>query len=277
MSSPASKSTAPPVKSPRSGGRRQLGSGGATSLPVYHQLHLVLSQRVREGIYAPGSRFPSEFELAKVFGVSRVSVRRALGRLEEEGLIVRKRGAGTFVAERSPQARGPISGEVDNLITIGFETQTRLIRHGEAAYAPPQAYGALDVAMNEPLFEIERLRLYREQPFSLTNVYLRENEASLLDPEALGAQPVIQALEAAGLRSADAEQTISATLADDRTADLLEVSIGSALVRVRRAVRDPEGRTLLFQQSLYRPDRYEYHMLLTREHSSGHPRWRHIG
>lgn len=261
----------------RRGGRRQLGSGAATSLPVYHQVHLVLSQRIREGLYPPGERFPSEFELAAKFNVSRVTVRRALAQLEEDGLIVRRRGAGTFVAERNVDARGPIAGEVDNLITIGMETETRLIAYGVAVNAPPQAFSALDIEPGGELVEIERLRLHQGQPFSLTHIYLRGQEASLLDPSALGSDPVITALEKAGLRSANAEQTISATLADDQTAELLAVSIGSALVRVRRVVFDSDGHALLFQQSLYRPDRYEYHMLLTRERSAGQPRWRHIG
>lgn len=266
-----------PGPRPQRGGRRQLGSGVATSLPIYHQLHLVLSQRIREGLYPADSRFPSEFLLAETFDVSRVTVRRALALLEEDGLVVRRRGSGTFVAPRPERSGGPIIGEVENLITIGMETEARLISHGPVADAPPQACAALDVPAGAELFQMVRLRLHQGEPFSLTTVYLRPAEAALLDPAGLGPMPVITALEKAGLRSAAAEQTISATLADDRAAALLGVSLGAALVRLRRAVRDADGRTLLFQQSLYRPDRYEYHMLLTRERSTGQPRWRHIG
>jgi len=272
---PAPATSASPSAS-RRGGRRQLGSGTATSLPAYHQLHLVLSQRIREGLYPPESRFPSEFDLAARYDVSRVTVRRALAMLEEEGLIVRRRGAGTSVAPRKAAASGPIAGEVENLITIGMDTEARLVSHRTIRDAPPQAVAALAVEPGTPLVELVRQRLHEGEPFSLTAVYLRPAEATLLDPAHLGPLPVIAALEKAGLRSATAEQTISATLADDRSAALLDVPLGMALVRLRRTVLDAEGRPLLFQQSLYRPDRYEYHMLLTRENSAGQPRWRHI-
>lgn len=258
------------------GGRRQLGSGTATSLPAYHQLHLVLSQRIREGLYPPQSRFPSELDLAARYGVSRVTVRRALAMLEEEGLIIRRRGAGTSVAPRRAAASGPIVGEVENLITIGMDTEARLVSQRTIRDAPPHACVALGMDAEGPLVELVRLRLHEGQPFSLTTVYLRPADAALIDPAHLGPSPVIAALEKAGLRSATAEQTISATLADDRSAALLDVPLGMALVRLRRAVFDADGRPLLFQQSLYRPDRYEYHMLLTRESSAGQPRWRHI-
>jgi GntR family transcriptional regulator len=266
----------PPATPASRGGRRQLGTDTATSLPVYHQLHLVLSQRIRDGVHAPGSRFPSEFALAAKYDVSRVSVRRALAQLEADGLIARRRGAGTFVTERKREGDRPTTGEIDNLITIGMETDTRLLYHGPARNPPPQACAALGLEPGQALVEIERLRLHQGQPFSLTSLYLRPAEAALLDIAALGSAPVVSALDRAGLPAAKAEQTISATLADDEVAGRLDVSLGSAVVRVRRVVLDATDRGVLFQQSLYRSDRYEYHMLLTRESSAEHPSWRHI-
>lgn len=276
---PMTKQTASPkdLKSPVVGRRRQLGSNSETSLPVYHQLHLVLSQRIQEGVYPEGSQFPPEAHLVSSFGVSRVTVRRALAQLEADGLIIRRQGAGTFVAPQKKQRHAPIAGEIDNLITIGLETETRLLTNVVDPTPPPHVCAALGVARDQPLYMLERLRLHRGEPFSYTTLYLRPQEAALLNANALGSTPVISALEQAGLVASTAEQSIGATLADDKAAEFLAVPIGSALIRVRRAVRDQSGNSFLFQRSLYRPDRYEYHMLLTREHSIGQPRWRPIG
>jgi GntR family transcriptional regulator len=258
-------------------GRRQLGTGERTSLPVYHQLHLVLSQRIRDRVYAPGAQFPSEIDLASQFGVSRVTVRNALAMLERDKLIERRRGSGTYVANTSTPRAPTISGMVENLITIGLETEARLLAIAPDHEPPPYVREALQRPAPAALVRIERLRLHRSMPFSLSSIYLPAEHAALVADQASDNRPTIASLEAAGLHAGSAEQTLSATLADDEVAALLNVAIGAPLVRLRRTVFDLVGQPMMFQQSLYRPDLYEYHMLLTREKSTGRPRWRHIG
>ena len=258
-------------------GRRQIGSAARSSLPVYHQLHLILGQRIRERIYAPGSLLPPEFELAAQYGVSRVSVRRTLALLERDGLIVRRRGVGTFVRGGVGEISVNLTGMIDDLNTIGLDTEARTLSFGVEADAP--AYVALTLALADGVrpFCLRRLRLHRATPFSLSTIWLAPTRAALIDAQALGSGTTVAALELAGVRSTSAEQTVSATLADHEASALLEVPMGSALVVVRRTVRDADKQPLLLQHSLYRPDRYEYHMLLARDQNAGRPRWRHVG
>jgi GntR family transcriptional regulator len=258
-------------------GRRQLGAGQRTSLPVYHQLHLVLSQRIRDRVHAPGTQFPSETDLAAQFGVSRVTVRNALAMLQREGLITRRRGAGTYVTASKDGNPPAISGLVENLITIGLETQARLLGYGPDDQPPPYVREALARPAPAAIVRIDRLRLHRAVPFSLTALYLPPENAALIGPTGFDNRAAVALLEAAGLTAGSAEQTLSATLADDQSGPLLDVRIGAPLVRLRRTVFDTEGTPMLFQQSLYRPDHYEYHMLLTREQSADRPRWRPVG
>jgi len=259
-----------------SSGRRQLHSAARSSLPVYHQLHVVLSQRIRDRVHPPGTQFPSEIMLAAQFGVSRVTVRNALALLEQEGLIERRRGSGTFVAGGDDKRSPAISGVVENLITIGLETEARLLAYTPSDQPPAYVRDALaQPAAN--IARVDRLRLHRGVPFSLSTLYMRSEHAALIGPQGFDNRATITLLEAAGLVAGGAEQTISATLADNETGALLEVSIGSPLVRLRRVVVDMASQPFLFQQSLYRPDLYEYHMQLTREKSPGRPRWRHFG
>ncbi|WP_439532801.1 GntR family transcriptional regulator [Polymorphobacter sp.] len=262
-------------------GRRQIGSDASGSLPVYHQLHLIIGQRIRDRVYLPGALLPSEFVLADQFGISRVTVRRTLALLERDGLIVRRRGIGTFVAEEARRGAGNISGNIsgviENLITIGLETEARLLGVSDDPHPPAVVRDMLELEADEAPVRISRLRLHLGSPFSVSTIWLSAQMATLIDPERLGDNTTIAMLEAAGVRSETAEQTISATLADHEVGALLEVPLGSALVLVRRTVRDAGNAPLLFQQSLYRPDRYEYHMLLTRDQTAGRPRWRHVG
>ena len=260
----------------RAVGRREIGSSAGSSLPVYHQLHLILGQRIRDGHYPAGSAFPSELALTKQFGVSRVTVRRTLALLDQDGLVVRRRGVGTFV-DSMPVDTHPITGMIDNLITLGLETEARLLSHASDPTAPSFVAGALGLMGGAFPVRFDRLRSHRGSPFSYSSIWLAPALAALIDPAELGDRTTVAALEKAGIQSTSAEQTITATLADHHVGALLEVPLGSALVRLRRTVRDADSAPVLFQQSLYRPDRYEYHMLLTRDQSASRPRWRHIG
>lgn len=263
--------------SPAGIGRRQIGSDASGSLPVYHQLHLIIGQRIRDRVYPPGALLPSEFLLAEQFGVSRVSVRRTLALLERDGLIVRRRGIGTFVASTPDAPADTIAGMIDNLITIGLETEATLLDFGADPAPPAYVVGTLELSHGCDPIRIRRLRSHRGSPFSMSSIWISAATAALIDPETLGDRTTVAALETAGIRSASAEQTISATLADHEVGAWLDVPLGSALVLLRRTVRDVANAPLLFQQSLYRPDRYEYHMLLSRDQSAGRPRWRHVG
>lgn len=259
-------------------GRRHIGSTATTSLPIYHQLYVMLRQKLKDGYFAPDAPLPAEFSLSSEYGVSRVTVRRTLDLLERDGLIVRKRGIGTFASPASAQVDpAQIAGELDNLITIGLETRAKLVRFDCASVPAPTATLALGLVPGQTCLLIERLRLHRDEPFSMTSVWVSPHCAALIEEDCLGDQPIVAILEAGGKRASLADQTLSAVLADHEVSALLDVAIGSPLIRLRRTVIDDGGTPILHQQSLYQPDSYEYHMTLQRDNSTGRPHWRHTG
>jgi len=259
-------------------GRRELGSSETTSLPIYHQLYVILRQQIKDGDFATGP-LPTELALCETFDVSRVTVRRTLQMLEREGLIVRRRGVGTFAAPGGATTATPVrvAGLVENLITLGLETTAELLLFDAAAALPPTVAVALNEKPGASGLRIERIRRYKALPLSLTNLYLRAGVGALLSREDIDDRPIISILEARGVRALRAEQTISAVPADDDAARKLSVSIGAPLIRLRRTVFDQDGAPFEYQQGLYNPDQYEYHMMLTRDNSSNRPQWRHIG
>ena len=263
---------------PGEAGRRELGSSETTSLPIYHQLYVILRQRIKDGAFVDGP-LPTEAALCVSFDVSRVTVRRTLQMLEREGLIVRRRGVGTFAAPGGASEAVPVrvAGLVENLITLGLETTAELLSYDPAALLPPAVAIALNAQPRETGLRIERIRRYKALPLSLTEVYLRAGMAGMLSREDIDDRPIIRILEARGIRALRAEQTISAVPADNDAAKKLSVSIGAPLIRLRRTVFDQDGTPFEYQQGLYNPDQYEYHMMLTRDNSSNRPQWRHIG
>lgn len=263
------------------GSRRSLKAKGAgSSLPVYHQLGSILRQQIKDGMYASGKAMPSEMRLSQIYDVSRVTVRRALETLEREGFVVRRHGVGTFAAPRQQAAASPIdrvSGLLENLITQGLETTTRLLSYDPDSPTPASVLQALRLEPEDTTLRIERLRFYKQQPLSRSTVYLPHDHAHLVPQHLIDDRPIICLLEEGGVRPDRAEQTLGAIPADDVAAAQLNVGISMPLLRMRRTVFDIEGRPVAQQVVVYNPDHYEYHMMLTRDNSSVRPQWRHIG
>ncbi|MGY8892097.1 MAG: GntR family transcriptional regulator [Pseudomonadales bacterium] len=262
-------------ETPSGRGSRALGLTRSPSLPVYHQLYVVLKQQIIDEIYSPETPLPSEFALGDVYKVSRVTVRRTLKLLETEGLIERRRGVGTFAIFSKKSSETLISGGLENLITIGFETTAKTLALEEVS-APALINQALKVKKGEHCICVERLRMHKGLPFSLTKIWLPQDYGKLISKESLGDRPVVAVLEDAAIYPTSADQSISAILADDICSEILNIDIGAPLIRLRRTVFNRNGTPLLHQLSLYTPERYEYQMMLTRGNHAGRPQWKHI-
>jgi len=234
--------------------------------PLHHQVYLILKQNIDEGEYPVNQPMPSEPELTEMFGVSRITIRRALDRLQGEGLITRSRGRGTFpvgTAKSKAPLQTELSGIFDNLVAMGLRTQARLI---EFSYIlpPEDVRQLLELPEGEKVQRALRIRSYNGKPFSHLTTFVPKDIGSHFTSAELEEKPLLVLLEEQGRKIHRASQAISARLADHRTAPLLDVSIGSALLCVKRLVRDTTGTPVEYLEALYRPDMYEYSQELTR-------------
>lgn len=244
----------------------------ALPLPKYHQVYLVLREQLHEGRFAHG--LPGELALMQQFGVARVTVRRALEQLSGEGLITRERGRGTRpiaaaeAAARATRAAAAtrtsrLNGLLENLISTSLNTSVRVLEVATVA-APDEVAQALGLAPAAPVQKAVRVRSTREGPLSHITTWVPHALARSFGKRELAKKPILLLLEEAGVRVGGARQTISARLADAQVAPLLGVAVGSALLAVRRLIHDEEGRPVQWLHGLYRPDRYEYQMQLSR-------------
>ena len=239
-------------------------------LPKYHQIYLVLREQLQEGRFAQG--LPGELALMRQFGVARVTVRRALQQLAGEGLIARERGRGTRpiaaagAARESGDARSKttqLTGLLENIISMAQNTTVRVLEVS-AVGATSEVAQALHIAAGDPVQKAVRVRSTREGPLSFITTWVPGDLARHFGKRELARKPILVLLEEAGVRVGGAQQTISARLADAQVATHLGVAVGSALLAVRRLIHDEQGRPVQWLHGLYRPDRYEYQMQLSR-------------
>ena len=236
----------------------------ALPVPRYHQIYLVLRDQLRDGRFPPNVALPGELELASQFGVSRVTMRAALDRLVDEDLIERHRGRGTFARPAAPHVpRAALSGLLENLVALGLRTSVRVIDL-KMITAPPDVVAGLRLKPGELVQKAIRLRAYKGAPMSHITTYVPERFAATLSRRELTATPMLALLEHAGVKVASADQSMSARLADAIVAPLLEVDLGAPLIAVTRVVTDTNGVPVQLLRGLYRPDRYEYRMHLSR-------------
>lgn len=234
-------------------------------LPRFHQVRLVLRERLKTGVYERGLPLPGERQLAEEFGVARVTVRSALARLEEEGLVVRLRGKGTLPATQAepPRHLRLRGGLLDNIVNMGKRTRVTVLER-RLLPAPSHAAEALRVAPGSRVLKVVRVRKFKGQPIAYTEVFLPDDLADAVDKPTLQDVPMLVALEQHGVQVESAEQTLGAALADLHVAEALRVPPGTPLLRVARVAFDRDGRPVQFLTGLYHPTRYEYHMQLSR-------------
>jgi GntR family transcriptional regulator len=240
-------------------------------LPKYHQIYLVLREQLHEGHFAQG--LPGELALMRQFGVARVTVRRALQELAGEGLISRERGRGTRPVapgdvpdRRAGRARTKttrLTGLLENLVSTSLNTTVRVLEVSNVA-ATIEVAQALQLAHGADVQKAVRVRSTRDGPLSHITTWVPGDLACHFGRRELAKKPILMLLEESGVRVGGARQTISARLADAQVALHLGIAVGSALLAVRRLIHDEQGRPVQWLHGLYRPDRYEYQMQLSR-------------
>jgi GntR family transcriptional regulator len=237
---------------------------GRPQAPLYHQVYTVLREQLMEGRYTPDKALPGELDLAEKFQVSRVTMRRALDELVREGLIERARGRGSFARAQpaAPLASG-VSGLLENLVSMGLKTKVTVISMDLIA-APDEVAAQLGLKAGEPVLKTVRVRSVDAGPIALLTAFVPEPIARGFTRKALGQKPMLTLIEEAGVAVARAEQAMSARLADADIAPLLDVAFGAPLIAVTRVVYDAKSRAVQLLRGLYRPDRYEYRMTLSR-------------
>jgi GntR family transcriptional regulator len=224
----------------------------------YRAIAEELRDRVEGGALAPGALLPSESELSATYSVSRVTVRKALDLLRDDGLIDARQGFGWFVAsDPVPQSLARLGTIEEQLGEMGLESERRIVGFRFVA-APPRVRELLRVAS---VLEVRRVNLADGQPFARVTVWCPEEVGARLSRADVESTSFY---ELVGPRIGGATQTIGAAAAGGDDAELLAVPVGSPVLRCERVTRDTEGRPLLVAEHVFPGHRTEFVVELPR-------------
>ena len=227
-------------------------------------VYLALRDRIKNGHAESQELLPGEQALAVQHGVSRVTVRRALAELEKEGLITRRRGAGTFAVYSEPKPIvADLSNMLANIVSMGRETAVRLL---EFSYRKPPVVIAKELKLSseqKTQFSV-RIRLIDGKPFAHLTTDVPQSIGVTYSEADLATRPLLALLERSGVEIERATQDITAVLASPEVAAALGVDVGSALVALRRTVYAADGSGVEHLNALYRPDHYVLRMEMKR-------------
>ena len=178
-------------------------------LPKYHQIYLVLREQLREGRFDAG--LPGEMALMGQFGVARVTVRRALAQLAQEGLISREPGRGTRpvqarahevqmqAATMATGQQARLTGLLENLVTMGLRTKVKVLSV-ERMRAPVDVAAALQLQAGAAVQKAERVRSTPEGPLSHITTWVPESISSGFGKRELMQKPILVLLEESGVK-----------------------------------------------------------------------------
>ncbi|SFV01448.1 GntR family transcriptional regulator [Pseudoduganella namucuonensis] len=244
-------------------------------VPLHTQLRERLRERILDGSYAPHAQLPAESELGAIFGVSRITVRQALGDLQKEGLIFKVPGKGTFVAKpKAFQELTQLEGLAEAMSRMGYEIYNQVVSH-KTVPASAKVAQKLGLAKDQPVCEIKRVRHLNREPLSLEITYVRAELGERLAGEDLAGRDIFAILENDyGITLGHADLRIEAVLSDAALAHALRVDEGSAILRMERLTHSagadgtPHSQQvpLDFEYLYFRGDAFQYRLQVARRH-----------
>ncbi len=235
-------------------------------VPYYYQLEEFLKEGIENGAWKPGQKIPSEAELCEIFDVSRTVVRQALSELVHEGVLYRRKGKGTFVAELKIRESlvQHLTGFYEDMVALGLKPSTKVLEQ-KVIPAPLKIADALGLEEGEPVVMIDRLRFVDGEPIVLVVTYLPEKLCPGLAKEDLSTQSLYAILEKKyGLELVYGRRTLEAVMATEEEAKLLETEEGDPIVLLRSISYLKDGRPIEYFKALHRGDRSRFEVELVR-------------
>jgi GntR family transcriptional regulator len=223
------------------------------ALPLYLQLQRVLRSAIQSRVLQHDAAIPAERDLAGEYAVSRITVRKALSGLVDEGLLSRHRGAGTFVTSRVEKSFSRLSSFSEDMVSRGRRPHSVWVNRSLGAVTPEEAL-SLGLSPGAAVYRFHRIRYADDAPMALE--YATIPAYCLPSIEAVG-DSLYEALAQSGYRPVRALQRLRAIALTKAQADSLGVSVRDAGLLIERRGFLLDGRAAEFSQSYYRGDAYD--------------------
>ncbi|WP_239084103.1 GntR family transcriptional regulator [Asanoa ishikariensis] len=241
--------------------------------PLWIQAVNLIKEQIGTGALKPGSRLPPERELCERLGISRVTLRKALTTLVEEGALSASHGRGWYVAASASAREWPNSLESfsETASRMGLAPSSTVLRQEVVAADLDQAEH-LSIAPGTPLFVLERVRLLNDVPIALDLTQVPAEFVPGITDVDFRTGSLYDHLAAANLDPVKADATVEAQQADAYLAEQLQLEIGKPVLVMRQLVFSPTDRPLFSSVVRYRGDRYRLRTFFLRS-APARPAW----
>ncbi|MQA05562.1 MAG: UTRA domain-containing protein [Streptosporangiales bacterium] len=232
----------------------------SSPVPLYYQVAQQFERAIRSGMLQPGTRLDNEIELAGRLGLSRPTIRQAIGYLVDQGLIVRKRGVGTQVVHSQVRRPLELTSLYDDLAGAEAAPTTTVRALGEQD-ADEEVAAALEVPVGTPVVHVQRIRFAAGEPLALMTNFLPVGLLELSEAS-LQQSGLYQLFRDHGIHLHLAKQRVGARTATAGEARDLDERRGAALLTMSRVAYDTTGRPVEYGTHLYRSSRYSFELTL---------------
>ncbi len=229
-------------------------------IPYYYQIEEWIRGKIASGNLKPGDMLPNEISLSEQLGVSRMTVRQALNHLTSEGILIRHRAKGTFIApprSQIPFVRDQLRSVTEEVTAEGHKLSSQVLAL-ELLPASGELQRDLKMQPSDQVILIRRLRCIEDGPISIENTY----HPYKFFPELLNIDLTDQSIYAIlhdkyNSRPAEAVDTLVASVSTQDEAQLLEIEPGDPVMRYKRVAMDSTGNPMEYTRAIYRADRYQ--------------------
>lgn len=225
--------------------------------PMYFQIQTQLLEMIRSGRLRPGDPLPSEEELSRIYGVSRMTSRQALQSLKGQGFASRHKGHGSFVSQ--PRVEKDIThlcGFTAEMRAMGMKASSRVLA-SEMIPAPPEVATQLGIAVGAPVYQLRRLRLADNLPVAVEEIRLPADRFPGVEKLDFSRLSLYQTLrDRYEIRVSRADEILEARSATNHEAKLLELRPHASLLVMWRTLWSTDGLPVETAHSIYRGDRY---------------------
>jgi DNA-binding GntR family transcriptional regulator len=236
----------------------------ASPVPLYFQVAQHLEAAIAGGGLQVGDKLENEVALAERWGLSRPTIRQAIGYLVDKGLLVRQRGVGTEVVRRQVQRPLQLTSLYDDLRASGQEPSTEVLAH-ERAPADEDVAQRLGLPVGTEVVRLERLRRARGVPLAILRNWLPVPVGGSIDPAALRESSLLACLRAAGATVREAQQRVGARGASPEEAALLDLRRGAPVLTMERVAFDDRARAVECGSHVYDPRAHSFTVTLRSE------------
>jgi GntR family transcriptional regulator len=222
--------------------------------PLYQQLQRALRDAIENRIIGPDDALPPERDLAEMLNVSRITVRKAIDELVEDGLLIRKQGSGTFVSNRVEKNFAKLTSFSEDMRARGREPRSVWMNRAVGTVTPEESL-TLRSSPGTPVFRFHRIRYADDAPMAIEYATVIATCLPSLDSVE---SSLYEALERTGNRPVRALQRLRAVLLTAEQAKLLKAQESDAGLLVARVGYLKDGRAVEYSQSYYRGDIYDF-------------------